>query len=115
GNFSMGDRKETIFVSAYAIDRYPVTAGAFAEFIDDGGYRDRKRWSKQGWAWRMKEGVAKPRFWGEAEWAPYLVANHPVVGVSAFEAEAYARFRGARLPTEAEWEKAARGLDGRTY
>jgi formylglycine-generating enzyme required for sulfatase activity len=56
-----------------------------------------------------------PRFWGEAEWAAYLVPNHPVVGVSYFEAEAYAAFIGGRLPTEAEWEKAARGVDARKY
>jgi iron(II)-dependent oxidoreductase len=104
-----------VHLSAYAIDRYPVTVAAFAEMIAAGGYRERRHWSRAGWAWRTREGVERPRFWGEAEWAPYLVPNHPVVGVSAYEAEAYASFRGARLPTEGEWEKACRGTDGRRY
>jgi formylglycine-generating enzyme required for sulfatase activity len=102
-------------VSAFDIDRYPVTVASFARFVDAGGYRERRHWSRAGWAWRSREDVRAPRFWGEAEWAVYLVANHPVVGVSAYEAEAYASFRGARLPTEAEWEKACRGVDGRRY
>jgi formylglycine-generating enzyme required for sulfatase activity len=105
----------TVHLSSFSIDRYPVTVAAYAEMIEAGVYRERRHWSRGGWAWRTREGVEKPRFWGEAEWAPYLVPNHPVVGVSAYEAEAYASFRGARLPTQAEWEKACRGGDGRRY
>lgn len=104
-----------VHVSAFRIDRYPVTVGAYAAFIAAGGYRSKRLWSERGWAWRSERNITRPRFWGEAEWAPYLVANHPVVGVSAFEAEAYAAFRDARLPTEAEWEKACRGEGGRVY
>jgi gamma-glutamyl hercynylcysteine S-oxide synthase len=106
---------QRVHLSAFRIDRYPVTVAAFAEMIAAGGYRERRWWSRPGWAWRTREGVVAPRFWGEAEWAAYLVSNHPVVGVSVYEAEAYAAFRGARLPTEAEWEKACRGSDGRRY
>ena len=95
-------RAGVVHVSAFEIDRHPVTVGAFAEFIEAGGYRDASLWTRRGWAWRTRETVTSPRFWGEAEWAAYLVPNHPVVGVSAYEAEAYATFRGARLPTEAE-------------
>ncbi len=105
----------TVHLSAYSIDRYPVTVAAYAEFIAAGGYRERRLWSRAGWRFRCEKGLTKPRFWGEAEWAAYLVPNHPVVGVSAYEAEAYAAFREARLPSEAEWEKAARGTDGRRY
>ncbi len=105
----------TVFLSTYAIDRYPVTVAAYAEFIAAGGYRERRLWSRAGWRFRCEKGLVKPRFWGEAEWAAYLVPNHPVVGVSAHEAEAYAAFREARLPSEAEWEKAARGVDGRRH
>ncbi len=83
--------------------------------IAAGGYRERRHWSRAGWAWRTRERIDRPRFWAEAEWAAYLAPNHPVVGVSVYEAEAYAAFRGARLPTEAEWEKACRGTDGRRY
>jgi formylglycine-generating enzyme required for sulfatase activity len=104
-----------VSLSAFSIDRYPVTVAAFAEFIKAGGYTSRRYWSARGWAWRARESITRPRFWGEDEWAAYLVPNHPVVGASAYEAEAYAAFRGARLPTEAEWEKACRGPDGRCY
>jgi gamma-glutamyl hercynylcysteine S-oxide synthase len=115
GPFAMGDPVRWVQLGAYAIDRFPVTVAAFAAFLDSGGYRERRWWSEDGWAWRTAGSVEKPRFWGEEEWRAYLVPNHPVVGVSFHEAEAYAAFRGARLPTEAEWEKAARGTDGRKY
>jgi formylglycine-generating enzyme required for sulfatase activity len=115
GPFAMGEPPRTVRLSAYAVDRFPVTVGAFALFIEKGGYADERYWSDEGWAWREEGSIERPRFWGEPEWAAYLVPNHPVVGVSYFEAEAYAAFRGARLPTEAEWEKAARGADGRKY
>jgi gamma-glutamyl hercynylcysteine S-oxide synthase len=110
-----GGPMHRVELSTFHIDRYPVTVAAFAEFIAAGGYRDERYWSDEGWEWRTSEGIEKPRFWGEAEWAPYLVHNHPVVGVSVHEAEAYASFREVRLPTEAEWEKACRGTDGRLY
>jgi formylglycine-generating enzyme required for sulfatase activity len=109
------DDARRVEISAFRIDRYPVTVAAFAEFIGSGGYTERRFWTARGWSWRTRERITCPRFWGEAEWAAYLIPNHPVVGVSAYEAEAYAAFRGARLPTEAEWEKACRGPDGRCY
>jgi len=115
GPFAMGDPPREVKLARYAIDRFPVTVGAYTAFLEQGGYADARHWSTEGWAWRTENGIERPRFWGEDEWKTYLVANHPVVGVSFFEAEAYARFRGARLPTEAEWEKAARGVDGRKY
>jgi formylglycine-generating enzyme required for sulfatase activity len=92
--------------ASFLVDRYPVTVAAFGAFIEAEGYTDERWWTREGWAWRETERIAKPRFWGEAEWAPYLVGNHPVVGVSYYEAEAYAAFAGARLPTEVEWELA---------
>src|SRR5690349_13139199 len=61
----------TVTLAAFAIDRYPVTVGAYAEMIAAGGYRERKLWSRAGWAWRTRERASGPRFWGEAEWAPY--------------------------------------------
>lgn len=115
GSQAEGAGAREVHVSSFRIDRYPVTVGAYARFIEAGGYARRELWSRRGWAWRARESIDRPRFWGEAEWAPYLIANHPLVGASAYEAEAYAAFCGARLPTEAEWEKACRGVDGRAY
>jgi gamma-glutamyl hercynylcysteine S-oxide synthase len=115
GPFLSGDPPRSTSLPSFAIDRYPVTVAAFAEFVGAGGYTIREHWTTAGWSWRTEERIERPRFWDEDEWRAYLVPNHPVVGVSFYEAEAYAAFRGARLPTEAEWEKAARGTDGRQY
>jgi iron(II)-dependent oxidoreductase len=95
-----GGRHE-VFVDDFRIARHPVTQGAFAAFIADGGYRRPEWWSAAGWAWRAAQGVSGPLYWYPG------ADDHPVMGVSAHEAEAYCRFRGLRLPTEAEWEKAA--------
>ncbi len=98
-----------------ALGRHLVTVTEYRAFVEAGGYDDASRWSSDGWAWRCDEDVDAPRFWDEPEWAAYLVPNHPVVGVSAFEAEAYAAFREARLPTSEEWELACRAGDARAY
>jgi dimethylhistidine N-methyltransferase len=84
------------------IDRYPVTRGQFRQFIAAGGYQHRQWWSAAGWEWLQTHPVSQPLYWQMAEGD-----DHPVCGVSWYEAEAYANFVGKRLPTEAEWEKAA--------
>jgi gamma-glutamyl hercynylcysteine S-oxide synthase len=105
--------RHPVELEAFRIDSAPVTNGAYREFVEDGGYGRPELWSDEGWTVRGREGWERPRYWtadgGErrfdrtAEVEPEL----PVMHVSFFEAEAYARWRGARLPTEAEWERAA--------
>jgi formylglycine-generating enzyme required for sulfatase activity len=102
----------------YAIGRYPVTNAEFERFIDDGGYEDPDYWTEAGWQRKEKEDWSQPRFWDNETWNG---PSQPVVGVSWYEAAAYCRWLSAksgrtyRLPSEAEWEKAARGTDGRRY
>jgi gamma-glutamyl hercynylcysteine S-oxide synthase len=100
-------------VETFEIDRLPVTNRAYMEFVERGGYERREWWSDEGWAWRSSEGVERPLYWtagGETRAfdriAP-LDPSLPVMHVSWHEADAYARSVGKRLPTEAEWEKAA--------
>ncbi len=113
GPFSYGDEKTKISIAHdYYMDMYPVTNAAYATFIEAGGYEKESHWSQEGWRWRKEENVKQPEYWNKNKWNR---ANHPVVGVSYYEAEAYAKWAGKRLPTEQEWEKAARGTDGREY
>ena len=99
-------------VPEFRIGRVPVTNGEWRAFIADGGYRRRELWSARGWEHRQRAGLEAPQFWnsddtrtrfGHVEDTP---ADEPVQHVTYFEAEAYAAWAGARLPTEVEWEKA---------
>jgi iron(II)-dependent oxidoreductase len=100
----------------FRIDTAPVTNGAYLEFMEAGGYDERRLWTDAGWAWREETGARSPQFWERegGEWKTRTMDHRaavdprrPVCHVCAHEAEAFARWAGKRLPTEQEWEAAA--------
>jgi formylglycine-generating enzyme required for sulfatase activity/predicted MPP superfamily phosphohydrolase len=102
---------------AYRISKYPITNAQYAAFVQEGGYDNPGYWTEAGWQWRESNDVTEPQAYGGV----FDLPNHPVVGVSWYEAVAFCRWLmdklgvEVRLPNEAEWEKAARGTDGRRY
>jgi iron(II)-dependent oxidoreductase len=113
--------RHQVELAPFRIDRNPVTNAEYRAFVEDGGYADSRLWGAEGWAWRREAAADAPQFWlreGAGDWSrrrygrrEELPPHEPVQHVSWHEADAFARWRGARLPTEAEWEKAA-GTDG---
>ena len=113
GPFLYGDEKTPVTIDHdYWNDTYPVTNEKYRAFVEAGGYGNQTCWSSEDWKWKTESEVTGPAHWNDEEWNK---ADHPVVGVSYYEAESYAKWAGKRLPTEQEWEKAARGEDGRQY
>jgi ergothioneine biosynthesis protein EgtB len=107
------------YLAPHALASRPVTAGEYLAFIEDGGYSNPSLWLSDGWATVRQQGWQAPLYWrreGDGfhvmtlEGERPLVASEPVCHVSYYEADAYARWAKARLPTEAEWEVAARDL-----
>lgn len=102
GDFLAGVMKFTVFVEAFYMALYPVTNAQYKAFIDNTGYE-----SPEKPAWGEK-------VWKDRDYTPEK-ANHPVTAVSHVDARAYCEWAGLRLPRELEWEKAARGIDGRNF
>ncbi len=136
GSFELGARPDsafafdnekwahTVVVAPFRIARAAVTQGEFAAFVDDGGYGQRQWWTEEGWEWRRREEAQHPVYWRQDggrwqrriydQWTE-LEEHRAVVHMNWFEAEAYCRWAGRRLPTEAEWELAAGGPAKQTY
>jgi ergothioneine biosynthesis protein EgtB len=105
-----------VYLNDYKIDIFPITNKQYLEFIDDGGYETYKYWLSDGWEIVKKNNWASPMYW-EKDGNDWMIRNflglrklnpnEPVCHVSYYEADAYCKWAGKRLPTEAEWEKAA--------
>lgn len=109
-------------VGTFELDTAPVTAAQWLQFIQDGGYRRSELWTTGGWQWRKQENATAPEYWiptpdGQAfayagpQGLREIDPNEPAGSLSWYEADAYARWIGKRLPTEAEWEYAMRDQD----
>jgi ergothioneine biosynthesis protein EgtB len=109
--------RHNVFLAPHALADRLVTNHEWQDFVDDGGYRRPDLWLSDGWTWVQAEAIAMPLYWqadGTAFALDGLHPRHPaapVAHISFYEANAYARWAGARLPTEAEWEAAAASID----
>jgi formylglycine-generating enzyme required for sulfatase activity len=116
GTFTMGSEEydnakpvHQLTLDAYFVEKNPVTNVCYAAFIEAGGYEEARYWTRAGWEWARRVRRMQPAFWQVNK------GGQTVVGVTWYEAWAYAAWAGRRLLTEAEWENAARGANGRQY
>ena len=108
--------RHKVWLEPYRLASHPITCGEYLDFISDGGYRRPELWLSDGWACVQQHGWQAPLYWRrqDSEWRIFTLAGErriepaePVCHVSFYEADAFARWTGRRLPTEAEWENAA--------
>ena len=100
----------------YYISRYEITNSQYGQFMADGGYDTQSYWVSGGWSWKNDNEITAPEGWNDGEhYIGDAYPDYPVGGVSWYEAAAYARYAGARLPHETEWEKSGRGTDALIY
>lgn len=110
--------QHSVLLDSYWIGLTEVTNAQYAPFVESNGYNQSDVWTENGWSWRQSNNVIQPRFWNDTQ---LNTVAQPVVGVSWYEAIAYARWLSretglsVRLPSEAEWEKASCGTDERAY
>jgi formylglycine-generating enzyme required for sulfatase activity len=113
GDYLVGeDKRPYRLEKPILLRRYPVVNSQYALFMQDKGYENPQWWSTDGRQWLEAENERQPRYWGNGKWNG---PSQPVVGVSYWEAEAFAAWAGGRLPSEWEWEAAARGPEGLQY
>ncbi|MDO9390473.1 MAG: SUMF1/EgtB/PvdO family nonheme iron enzyme [bacterium] len=128
GNFNMGslntdpdaltDEKpqHTVYLDAYQISKYEITNSQYKAFMDAGGYTNSNYWTTDGWTWRTNNSIIEPAYWTSGSYnSGSAFPNHPVGGISWYEAYAFCQWAIGHLPTEAQWEKAARETDARYY
>ena len=107
-----GDRRRFTLEQPFLMSRYPVTNSQYDVFMKDGGYEKTAWWSEGGRRWLAESRAREPWYWRRGKWNN---PSQPVVGVSFWEAEAFCAWASGRLPTEKEWECAARGPEGLEY
>ncbi len=128
GNFAMGstatdpgytldeDPQHTVYLTAYQISKYEITNSQYKTFMDAGGYSTESYWTTDGWIWKTTNSITEPLWWTAGTYNSGTdFPNHPVLGICWFEAYAFCKWAGGKLPTEAQWEKAARGVNATNY